>query len=118
MRPFVEWLIEHNFTFLGLREYRLESGELVPVPASGLGILRDETLKVLRSGPLYVESTPQLVSFVEGPDPLLVTKANVRSRVHRRAHMDYVGIKLFGATGEAQGELRVVGLYRPRRWRR
>ena len=108
---FVEWLIEHNFTFLGLREYRLESGELVPVPGSGLGILRDETLKVLRSGPLYVESTPQLVSFVEGPDPLLVTKANVRSRVHRRAHMDYVGIKLFGATGEAQGELRVVGLY-------
>ncbi|MCP8884176.1 NAD-glutamate dehydrogenase [Devosia sp. XJ19-1] len=108
---FVEWLTEHNFTFLGLREYRLEGNELVPVEGTGLGILRDENLRVLRSGPHYVESTPQLVAFVQGPDPLLVTKANVRSRVHRRAHMDYVGIKLFGADGQANGELRVVGLY-------
>ncbi|QYO78020.1 NAD-glutamate dehydrogenase [Devosia salina] len=108
---FVEWLIEHNYTFLGMREYRLEGDELVPVPGTGLGILRDEDLRVLRSGPHYVESTPQLVAFVQGPDPLLVTKANVRARVHRRAHMDYVGIKLFGPDGKANGELRVVGLY-------
>jgi glutamate dehydrogenase len=108
---FVEWLTEHNFTFLGLREYRLEGNELVSVAGSGLGILRDEALKVLRSGSHYVDSTPQLVDFVQGPDPLLVTKANVRSRVHRRAHMDYVGIKLFGPDGMVSGELRVVGLY-------
>ncbi|WP_338723051.1 NAD-glutamate dehydrogenase [Devosia sp. XK-2] len=108
---FIEWLIEHNFTFLGIREYRLEDGALKPVADSGLGILRDETLKVLRSGPDYVESTPQLVDFVEGPEPLLVTKANVRARVHRRTHMDYVGIKLFDAAGAASGELRVVGHY-------
>ncbi len=108
---FVEWLIEHNFTFLGLREYRLEEGALLPVAGSGLGIMRDDDLRVLRSGPDYVDSTPQLVAFVEGPDPLLVTKANVRSRVHRRAHMDYVGIKLFDGEGKASGELRVVGLY-------
>ncbi len=66
---------------------------------------------VLRSGPDYVEATPQLVAFLAGNEPLLVTKANVRSRVHRRAHMDYVGIKLFDAAGTATGELRVVGLF-------
>jgi NAD-specific glutamate dehydrogenase len=108
---FIEWLTEHNFTFLGLREYRLGGGELVPVEGSGLGILRDPNLRVLRSGPDYVESTVQLVDFVRGPEPLLVTKANVRARVHRRAHLDYVGIKLFDADGAARGELRVVGLY-------
>ena len=108
---FVDWLTEHNFTFLGLREYRLKGKELTPVEGSGLGILRDPDLKVLRSGPHYVESTPELVAFLEGPDPVLVTKANVRSRVHRRAHMDYVGIKLFDAAGTVTGELRVVGLY-------
>ncbi len=108
---FLDWLIEHNFTFLGLRDYRLEGDALVPVAGSGLGILRDEAVKVLRSGPNYVESTPQLVAFVKGQEPLLVTKANVRARVHRRAHMDYVGVKLFGADGKATGELRIVGLY-------
>ncbi|ODT80195.1 MAG: NAD-glutamate dehydrogenase [Pelagibacterium sp. SCN 64-44] len=108
---FIDWLIEHNFTFLGLREYRLTGDELVPVADTGLGILRDENLKVVRSGADYVESTPQLVAFAKGPEPLLVTKANIRARVHRRAHMDYVGIKLFGSDGAASGELRVVGLY-------
>src|SRR5690606_23570823 len=45
------------------------------------------------------------------PEPLLVTKANIRARVHRRVHMDYVGIKLYGSDGRATGELRVVGLF-------
>src|SRR5690606_4861638 len=75
------------------------------------GILRDEQLKVVRSGAEYVDSTPELVAFAKGKEPLLVTKANIRARVHRRVHMDYVGIKLFGPDGQARGELRVVGLY-------
>ncbi|KKB09092.1 NAD-glutamate dehydrogenase [Devosia chinhatensis] len=108
---FLEWLLAHNFTFLGLRDYVLENGALSPVAGSGLGILRDDSVRVLRSGPDFVESTPQLVAFTEGNEPLLVTKANMRARVHRRTHMDYVGIKLFSADGIAKGELRVVGLY-------
>ena len=30
-----------------------------------------------------------------------VAKANIRSRVHRRAYMDYVGVKRYGADGKA-----------------
>ena len=108
---FLEWLIEHNFTFMGMREYRVGAEGLVPVSGSGLGILRDETLKVLRSGPEFVESTPQHTAFLASDEPLLVTKANVRARVHRRVHMDYVGIKLYGADGKAAGELRIVGQF-------
>ncbi len=108
---FLDWLIAHNFTFLGLREYRLDGAALKQVPGSGLGIMRDDSVKVVRSGADYVDSTPQLVAFAQSSEPLLVTKANVRARVHRRAHMDYVGIKLFGADGAANGELRVVGLF-------
>ncbi len=108
---FLDWLIEHNFTFLGVREYQLAEGGLMPVAGSGLGILRDPDFKVLRSGPTFVESTPQHTAFMASGEPLLVTKANVRSRVHRRAHLDYVGIKIFGAGGEAIGELRIVGLF-------
>ena len=45
------------------------------------------------------------------PDPLMVSKANVRTRVHRRAYMDYVGIKLYHEGGRVSGELRVIGLF-------
>ena len=40
-----------------------------------------------------------------------MAKANARSRVHRRAYMDYVGVKRFGADGVADGETRFVGLF-------
>ncbi|MBD8065267.1 NAD-glutamate dehydrogenase [Devosia sp. PTR5] len=110
-RLFLDWLTEHNFTFLGAREYELDGGALRPVAGSGLGIFRDETVKVLRSGPDYVESTPALVAFLEGSEPLLITKANVRARVHRRQHMDYIGVKLYRPDGSARGEMRFVGLY-------
>ncbi len=112
---FLGWLAEDNFTFLGMREYRLEGeGEgsgLKVVPDSGIGILEDAELKVVRSGTRYVEMTPQHQQFLAEPAPLLVTKANVRSRVHRRVHMDYVGIKLYGVDGAPTGELRLVGLF-------
>ncbi len=65
----------------------------------------------LRSGPDYVEMTPQHAAFLEGAEPLLVTKANIKARVHRRQHMDYVGVKLYDAAGNASGELRILGLF-------
>src|SRR5690606_10358980 len=108
-------LAGHNFTFLGMREYRLdgtgEARRLVPLAGSGLGILEDETLHFLRAGADYVEMTDQHAAWLGEPDPIMVTKANVRTRVHRRAHMDYVGVKLYREGGEVTGELRIVGLF-------
>src|SRR5690606_32828896 len=78
---------------------------------SGLGILRDPSVKVLRSGADYVETTPQHAAFMASGEVLLVTKANIRARVHRRVHMDYVGVKIVGADGQPKGELRIVGLF-------
>src|SRR5690606_18459304 len=47
---FCRWLLDGQFTFLGLREYKLvgdiREGELVPVKDSGLGVLRDPELYV------------------------------------------------------------------------
>jgi len=108
---FLGWLAEHNFTFLGMREYRLEGSSLEPVPDSGVGILEDPKVRFLRSGSDYVEMTPQHVAFLKEAEPLLVTKANIRARVHRRSHMDYVGVKLYGDLGEVTGELRILGLF-------
>ena len=112
---FLDWLEAGNFTFLGMRAYDLagdpETGELNAAPEQGLGILRDPALQVLRRGTELVAMTPEVRRFFFSPAPLIITKSNVMSRVHRRVHMDYVGVKTYGPRGEPTGELRIVGLF-------
>ncbi|GEO85903.1 MULTISPECIES: NAD-glutamate dehydrogenase [Alphaproteobacteria] len=112
---FLDWLRKDNFTFLGMREY-IYSGEGADAKVErslgqGLGILSDPDVLVLRQGKNAVTTTPEILAFLQGPDFLIVTKANVKSVVHRRAYMDYVGVKRFGADGKVVGELRIVGLF-------
>ncbi len=112
---FLRWLINKNFTFLGMRAMAFvggaQRGRLEPVAESGLGILRDSEVRVLRRGRQLVRMTPEIRKFFLSSAPLIITKANVVSRVHRRTHMDYIGIKLYGETAEFTGELRMVGLF-------
>src|SRR3954452_7163261 len=110
---FLDWLADDNFTFLGMREYRLPKGDAAadPVEASGLGLLRDPAVKVLRRGGELLTMSPEIRAFLARPKALISTKANVKSRVHRRVHLDYIGVKLFSAEGRLQGELRIIGLF-------
>src|SRR5262245_52988990 len=112
---FLEWLANDNFTFLGAREFALEgdaqSGDLGPIEGSGLGVLRDANVQVLRRGTELVAMTPEVRRFFFEPAPLIITKANVVARVHRRAHMDYVGVKTYRGDGTPKGEMRFVGLF-------
>src|SRR6266700_3620112 len=111
---FLQWLCADNFTFLGLREYRFSPDADASDDIStgeGLGILRDPDVKVLRRGTEMVVMTPEIREFMREPTVLIVIKANVSSRVHRRVRMDSVGIKLYTPDGRLEGELRVVGLF-------
>lgn len=112
---FLDWLGDNNFTFLGIRQYRFDGGRkaerLLPVKGSGLGILRDAKVHVLRRGRDMVSITPEVREFLMQPAALIITKANVRAVVHRRVHMDYIGIKQFDVAGKLTGELRVIGLF-------
>jgi glutamate dehydrogenase len=112
---FLRWLEAGNFTFLGVRAYRLdgtpETGKLARVEGAGLGVLRDPAVQVLRRGSRLLDLTPELRRFYLAPAPLIVTKANAISRVHRRVHMDYVGIKTYRRGGTVAGEIRIVGLF-------
>ncbi|GAA3835265.1 NAD-glutamate dehydrogenase [Nocardioides panacisoli] len=110
------WLADEHFTFLGYREYTLESVAvggseeevLKPVAGSGLGILRDQ------------EGAAESASFNRLPEAvkakarerrlLVLAKANSRATVHRPSYLDYVGVKTFGADGEVVGERRFLGL--------
>ena len=109
----IEWMLADNFTFLGVREYRFidddPSADLVG--ANGQGLLRDPELRVLRQGREFLTVTPEVRAFLAEPTPIIVTKANIKSRVHLRVYMDYIGLKLFSQDGQLQGELRIVGLF-------
>jgi glutamate dehydrogenase len=108
----LEWLLANNFTFLGVRDYVLvEEVALDPVLDTGLGVLRSPEMKVLRGKRGTQEFTSEIMTFLREPRLLIVTKAAVRSRVHRRVHMDYIGIKRFAADGKLIGERRIVGLF-------
>ncbi len=110
---FLEWLQDNHFILLGTRDYSFPDGAETAAPeeGSGLGILRDPSVKILRRGTELVSITPEVRAFLKEPVALIITKSNVKSRVHRRAHMDYIGVKLFNITGQLTGELRIAGLF-------
>ena len=108
---FLDWLCADNFAFLGLRLYRLASPEAEPASDEGYGILADPAVRVLREGSEYTVMTEEVRAFLRAPAALHIAKTNLKSRVHRRVHMDYVGVKLIDASGRLEGEMRVIGLF-------
>jgi glutamate dehydrogenase len=112
-RAFLEWLEDHNFTFLGYREYELVTEDdelrLNAVPDSGLGILRQAGGE--KSSRAFNKLPQEVRELALEPHLLNLTKANSRSTVHRPAYLDYVGVKRFDAEGQVTGERRFLGLY-------
>ncbi len=109
---FLEWLKDNNFTFLGIREYRLEADGrvLTGIPSSTLGVLRANPLEPGSVGSGRIEMTPREQAAFEERRPMLITKTSARSRVHRRVPMDMIGIKHF-RDGRPSGGVQVVGLF-------
>jgi glutamate dehydrogenase len=107
----LRWLTDGHFTFLGYREYDLDTGPdgmtLRAIAGTGLGILRHD-----RPGPGSFAALPAEVrARALDPQRLVVTKANSRSTVHRPSYLDYVAVKRLGPAGEVVGEYRFLGLY-------
>jgi glutamate dehydrogenase len=107
---FLDWLGDGNFIFLGTRDYVTDGQGVAPVEGASLGILRDDTLKILSRRGASVNVSGEMRAFHASDAPLIVAKADLRSLVHRRVAMDYVGVKRFGADGQVIGERRFVGL--------
>jgi glutamate dehydrogenase len=113
---FLKWLWDNRFAFLGVRRYRYaEKGGKVFFehdPSGDLGILKDPARRVMKA--TFSEDghvSPAVEEFMRSGEPVLVAKANAKSLVHRRAYMDYVGVKTYGADGRTNGEERFVGLF-------
>lgn len=110
-RAFLDWMADDHFTLLGYRKYNYAQGADLPTSAAGLGLLRDAQYPVWRGADGFVDVSAELRDFLGTAEPLLITKANTQSLVHRRVHLDYVGVKSFDAQGRTEAEHRFVGLF-------
>jgi len=116
---FLKWLRAEHFVFLGARVYeypRLKSGDYAPEEPlyqakDGLGVLRDPERTVLRRANEPAVLMAAMKDRIVRDPALTIAKSNVRSRVHRRGYMDYVGVKRYGEDGRPSGEVRFVGLF-------
>lgn len=109
---FVAWLCANKFTFLGCEQltvvYENENQIVSSVKDSGLGLLK------LRSSNARVDLSSEIrnggkKSLFE--NQLVFSKSSVRSRVHRFAYPDYIGIRSFDEQGRIVGEHRLLGLF-------
>lgn len=108
---FLDWLADDHFTLLGYREYRLSRGKIVdrlrPVAGTGLGISRDNT----RLTTPVITLNSQTRKIARANSPLVITKADASSTIHRSGHLDQIGVKVFSVDGKTRAVKRFVGLF-------
>lgn len=110
-KAFLNWIEDHHFTFLGIRDYELvKKGKemfLQAIPKTGYGLLR----RVPSSARSISAMAPEARELTMSSRILVMSKMNTRSTVHRDAYTDYIGVKRFNDKGEVIGERRIIGLY-------
>ncbi|MDP1604658.1 MAG: NAD-glutamate dehydrogenase [Legionella sp.] len=112
-KGFLNWIEDHHFTFLGVRDYELVTKNnetiLQPLPETGLGLLRASLSK--SSSRSISAMAPEARELTLSPRSLVMFKTNTLATVHRQAYTDYIGIKRFNKKGQVIGERRIIGLY-------
>lgn len=112
---FFKWLIHKNYIFLGYRHYKISHQNkktyMELTKRSGLGILRDDKTSSVYAKKCLDDVPPNLKHYYSNKKEFVtITKANTKSPVHRRADMDYIGVKEFDSKGNVVGEHRFLGL--------
>jgi glutamate dehydrogenase len=112
---FLDWLLQLNFVLLGYREYDLldlpEDRAIHATEGSGLGILSDVSRSTFAQMTPLASLPPYIRQRIEDGDLLVISKTKAYSTVHRRARMDYVGVRKLSPDGRITGEARLIGLF-------
>ncbi len=109
---FLSWVVANNFTLMGYRSYDVKAVKgdisLEANYDSSLGLMKNSTNVKSRLVSSLSETGREAAL---GESHLILTKTNARSRVHRPAQLDYIGVKRFDQKGKVIGEERFIGLF-------
>jgi glutamate dehydrogenase len=108
---FLDWLSQNNFTFLGYRSFDYRDGMIRQDEPRTLGVMRNRNTATTR--PLS-EQNDRVQAFLLAPTVLAFSQSGTRSRVHRPAYPDYIGVRQFDPAGRVVGEHGFLGLYTSR----
>ncbi|QFU23099.1 NAD-glutamate dehydrogenase [Shewanella eurypsychrophilus] len=112
---FLNYLNNHHFTLLGYRRYDLRKVEgdleLIADTTSSLGLMNIPGKPQPETGLLLSNFSESARKEALDDSLLVLTKSSEKSRVHRPAYVDYVGVKRFDKKGNVIGEDRFLGLY-------
>lgn len=102
----LQWLLDDQFLFLGYIRFRTGTdGVTAADPASALGIMQHA------AGAADLPLDTEEARAAWAASPVLITKANQRATVHRRAFMDMVVVKTCAEDGTETGSHRFIGLF-------
>ena len=98
-----------HFTFLGSAYYELDKGgkSASPVKKSFRGFLTDQ--KRFESDKFVQELV--IPALDRSDEPLLITKSDEKSTVHRHSHMDMLVVRRYDDQQETMGVYVIVGLF-------
>ncbi len=105
---FLDWLPQNNFTFLGYRSFDYRDDTIRQDEEESLGVMRNRRSATPRQ---LSEQRERVRAFLLNPTVLSFSQSGTKSRVHRPAYPDYIGIRKFDADGRVVGEHGFLGLY-------
>ncbi len=108
---FLHWLAQNNFTFLGYRAFDYTDGIIRQREGHALGVMRNRRTATPRP---MEEQADRVKAFLLYPSVLSFSQSGTRSRVHRPAYPDYIGIRRLDDQGRVIGECGFLGLYTSR----
>jgi glutamate dehydrogenase len=110
---FLKWSLEDNFIFLGYRDFVFKEDKTVTFGQdSQLGVFNARVSKEYDNKIKGIPYNSDVI--LKNSKVVEITKSSRKSVVHRRVHMDYIGIKKYDDKGNIIGEERFLGLFTSR----
>lgn len=110
---FLKWMLSNNFTFLGIKHHNLVKEnnlkKLLVDRSKNLGIFKNKS--IYESDDLMDEVSKYGKELMLSKSPLIISKTNLVSNVHRASYADYIGIKSYNNKGEVVNIIKIVGLF-------